>query len=643
MRTIVIGTAGHIDHGKSALVRALTGTDPDRLKEEQERGITIDLGFAHLEPEGGPSLSFVDVPGHERFVRNMLAGAAGIDLVVLVIAADESVMPQTREHLDICRLLEVPAGVIALTKSDLADEETRELCRLEVAELVEGTFLEDAPIVDCSSISGDGLEELVATLIEVGERAAERRGDGPFRLPIDRVFTLKGFGTVVTGTAVAGRLEAGDEVELLPAGRRVRVRGLQLHGKAATSAQAGQRVAVNLGGISHDELQRGAAVVSAGSHVAASMIDAEIDLLPGAPELEDLARVRLHVGTAEVMARVRWASGRAPEPGGRALAQLRLEAPLVAAVGDRLILRRYSPIVTIGGGRVLHPVPPRKLRRGDEQRPAELSVLAEAHRSGDEAGLLAALVEQAGPRGVAASQLAAWMGRAPAALAEILTPDERVLATPGQSAGWIGRGVLDAAEAAVRERLERHHREQPLQHGLPKAELQPVSGLEDAAFQALLTRGEAAGLLRTQRQLVAMAGHAIELSPEEERANELVVGAHRDAGLNAPDLAEVLAGTGLDEVRSRRLVQLLIEEGRLIKLKEGMLISAEAMAGLTGDMASWYSGGEAFAVPDFKERCGVSRKHAIPLLEHLDAQGLTRRQGDGRVWLGPADEPAEGS
>jgi selenocysteine-specific elongation factor len=244
---------------------------------------------------------------------------------------------------------------------------------------------------------------------------------------------------------------------------------------------------------------------------------------------------------------------------------------------------------------------------------------------------------------VAAAELAAWMGRAPAAQAELLAPDERVLATPGQSAGWIGKAVLDAAEAAVKERLDRHHREQPLQHGLAKAELQPVSGLEDAAFQALLNRAEAAGVLRTNRQLVAMSGHVIELSPEEEKASGAVLAAHATAGLHAPDLAEVLSGTGLDEARSRRLVQLLIEEGRLLKLKEGMLVSVEAMAGLVDDMASWYSGGEAFAVPDFKDRCAVSRKHAIPLLEHLDARGLTRRQGDGRVWVGPASESAEGS
>ena len=641
MRTLVIGTAGHIDHGKSSLVRALTGTDPDRLKEERERGITIDLGFAHVAAPSGAELSFVDVPGHERFVRNMLAGAAGIDVVLLVVAADESVMPQTREHLDICQLLDVRAGVVALTKSDLADEETRELCRLEVAELVEGTFLEDAPVIDCSSTAGTGLEELVQALEQAGEKARARRAEGPFRLPIDRVFTLKGFGTVVTGTAVEGRLAAGDEVELLPGGRRLRVRGLQVHGEAAESAHAGQRVAVNLGGIGHDELERGSVVVSAGSHVAAPMLDAELELLETAPELEDLARVRLHVGTAEVMARVRWAGGEPPAPGGSALAQLRLEAPLVAAVGDRLILRRYSPVVTIGGGRVLDPAPPRKLRRTDAERPKELRELAEALAAGDEPRLLCALVDQAGPAGVSLAELVAWTGRAAEPLREALAADERVVAAAGQSPGWVSRRRLDAAEELARERLAAFHREEPLEQGLPKPRLQPVTGLSDAGFAALLERAVAEGRMRVSRNLVALAGHEVRLSAEEQAATEAILRAHDEAGIHAPDLPEVLAGSGLTEEHAQRLVRLLLEEGRLLKLREGLLVSAEAMAGLVDDMASSHSEGEDFAVPAFKDRYQLSRKHAIPILEYLDAQGLTRRQGDGRVWRGRSRDSAE--
>src|SRR5438093_2129737 len=330
MKDIIVGTAGHIDHGKSALVRALTGTDPDRLKEEKERGITIDLGFAHLDLGGGVVASFIDVPGHERFVRNMLAGAHGIDAVMLVVAADESVMPQTREHFHICRLLGVPRGLVALTKCDLADAETQALAEMEVRELVAGSFLEGAPVVRVSARTGEGLDEIRRGLREMALRAGERPTDGLLRLPVDRVFTLRGFGTVVTGTLVSGRLDAGEEIEVLPSGRRVRVRGLQVHGEPVESVAAGSRAAVNLASVEVDELSRGDVLARPGTVASSSILDVEMTLLPGQKPLKDQTRVRVHVASAERLARVRLLATARLAPGETARAQLRLERPAAA-------------------------------------------------------------------------------------------------------------------------------------------------------------------------------------------------------------------------------------------------------------------------------------------------------------------------
>lgn len=633
-RHVVVGTAGHVDHGKSSLVRALTGTDPDRLKEEQERGITIDLGFAHLAGNDGIVLSFVDVPGHERFVRNMLAGAAGIDVVLLVVAADESVMPQTREHLDICRLLDIGAGVVAVTKSDLVDDETVELVRLEVSELVAGTALGAAPVIACSSSTGAGLPELVRALREAASLAAVRSADGPLRLPIDRSFMIRGFGSVVTGTAVGGRVVPSDEVELLPGGRLLRVRGVQVHGSGSEEGVAGQRIAVNLGGIEHREIERGDVLVTPGSHVVTSVIDVQVELLPDAPELEDLARVRLHVGTAEVMARLRWACG------GGGLAQLRLEAPIVAAAGDRFILRRYSPVTTIGGGRVLHPAPGGRLRPSDASAARTLRSLADAFAEGGRASLLPLFVELT-PNGAGERDLARWTGLSPGTVREDLSKVEatgRIVRVAEGPHRWVGASHLDAALERTCARLAELHRSQPLIAGHPRPALRAASGLDEEAFAVMAERGLASRRLVASKDLLSLAGHAVTLTNDEQRALDIIVAAHREAGLCSPDLATILASLPLPKDKAQRLIKLLLASGELVRVKDGMLVHAGAMAGLLRDMASWYLPGQSFSVPDFKDRSATSRKHAIPLLEYLDSQGFARRVGEGRVWNGPVGE-----
>ena len=376
MKHIVVGTAGHIDHGKSTLVQALTGIDPDRLKEEKERGITIELGFAHAAIED-VTVAFVDVPGHERFVKTMLAGAGGIDCVMLIVAADESVMPQTREHFDICRLLKVEHGLVVLTKADLVDEETLELVRLEVRELVENSFLESAPVVAVSARTGAGLEELRALLVALSARVTHRQPDGATRLPIDRTFIMQGFGAVVTGTLIAGRLRVDDELVLVPGVTAVRVRGVQVHGKRRDEAHSGQRTAVNLGGVDAADITRGQSVAAPGSLTVTRRLDATLDLLPTARALKHGARVRFHQGTSETLGRVSIAgTGRAEiQPGTQAYVRIRLEAPAALTRGDRFIVRAYSPTVTIGGGEVLDPEPPRAGARtvAGEQRFAALA------------------------------------------------------------------------------------------------------------------------------------------------------------------------------------------------------------------------------------------------------------------------------
>ncbi len=356
MPSIVVGTAGHIDHGKSALVRALTGTDPDRLKEERERGITIDLGFAHLTTNSGLQVAFVDVPGHDRFVKNMLAGVGGIDLVMLVVAADESVMPQTREHFHICRLLHVPRGLVVLTKTDIADRDMQELARLEVRELVAGSFLDGAPVLSVSARSGEGLEVLTNTLVEMAASVPSRRTDGPVRLPIDRAFSMKGFGTIVTGTLVSGSIAVEGELEMLPERRPTRVRGLQVHGRAERSVEAGHRVAVNVGGVEVSDVIRGHTLAEPNAFEPTRRIDVRLDLLDGVPPLRQGARVRFHSGAAEILGRV--------TPAGT-YARIHLESPAIVTRGDRFILRSYSPVATIGGGAILDPRPPRVAVRSD--------------------------------------------------------------------------------------------------------------------------------------------------------------------------------------------------------------------------------------------------------------------------------------
>jgi selenocysteine-specific elongation factor len=645
LKSVVAGTAGHIDHGKSALVRALTGTDPDRLKEEKARGITIDLGFAHAQIDG-LDVAFVDVPGHERFVKNMLAGVGGIDLVVLVVAADESVMPQTREHFDICRLLRVRSGIVALTKSDIADSDTLELARLEVRELVAGSFLDGAPIIPVSAKTGEGLDGFRRALVEAAAGASARNVDGVTRLPVDRVFSMKGFGTVVTGTLVSGRLASDEELMLLPGERPVKVRGVQVHGERRPEAAAGQRTAVNLSGVEVDDIERGQHLVTPGAFEEARVADAVLELLPNTKPLKHGARVRFHQGTAETIGRVaivgpqEIAGGAAPAiaPGSQAFVRLRLEYPAVLTRGDRFVLRAYSPPVTIAGGAILDPQPPRTAIRTAAAlaRCRRLAIDPSVNRPDIEIAGATVMIDAAGPAGLPLRSLTPRVGIDPEAV-------ETRIETLVQSGAALRAGAVLVAPVLVGDlktrivaSLKEHHRLQPLSEGVPREELR----------EHLFRRGHAdvfacaldelvADKSIVVRDRVALTTHRPELSPEEARARSVIEECFRESGLKPPDAATLAASTGVSPAVADRVLKLLQRQKVLVRL-DTLLFHDEALKHLKDAvLALKASAGDAarIDVGTFKERFGVSRKFAIPLLEYLDRERLTRRVGDSRVIL----------
>ncbi len=630
MRSFIVGTAGHIDHGKSALVRALTGTDPDRLKEERERGITIDLGFVHQPLDEGLTLSFVDVPGHERFVRNMLAGAHGIDAVLLVVAADESVMPQTREHFHICRLLGIPRGIVALTKCDVADDDLQTLAEMEVRELVAGSFLEGVQIVRLSARSGQGLDELRAGLSALAAGSPVRGPEGLLRLPVDRVFTMKGFGTVVTGTLVTGSLKLGDELEVMPSGLRARARGLHVGGRAVEGIEAGHRVAVNVAGLELADLARGDVLTHPGTLLPTSMIDVAVSVLPGPRPLKDQARLRVHLASAEVLGRLRVLGGGEIGPDSSGLAQLRLERPAVAGRGDRLILRSYSPVTTIGGARVLDPLPQK--RRARNRRLVDRLAAVEA---ADPAQAAAVMIADAGTLGVAAATLAARVTMPLSELAGALVAVGGVVPFGQGPAAYLSREAVRDLSRQLEAQLERFHEQQPLKTAMAREELRVriFAHAPAGAFEHVLDTETRAGTIRTVADGVALASHAVRLSPEEAAAREALLGGARSSGLRGFELSRAAGAAGQDPRLFQRVAHVLQAEGLIKRVGESLLVDGEALVTLADQVRGRWPPGSRLDVAGFKELTGLSRKYVIPLLEYLDRERVTRRSGNDRVVL----------
>jgi selenocysteine-specific elongation factor len=625
MRSLIVGTAGHIDHGKSALVRALTGVDPDRLKEEKERGITIDLGFAHLDLGEGLVASFIDVPGHERFVRNMLAGAHGIDAVLLVVAADESVMPQTREHFHICRLLGIPRGVVALTKCDAADADMQALAEMEVRELAAGSFLEDAPLLRVSARTGEGLDVLKEALRTLARAVPPRPGDGLLRLPVDRAFTLRGFGTVVTGTLVSGTLGVGEEVEVLPTGRRARVRGLHVHGSPAQRVEAGHRTAANLSGVEMHEVARGDVLTQPGTLRATSIVDAELTLLPDQRALKDQARVRVHIASAEVLARVRVLDGPAVAAGATARVQLRLESPAVAGRGDRLVLRSYSPAITIGGAIVVDPLAGKR-RRGS---------VSSIPRAAEAAEAAVRMVEEAGTAGLDAATLAARVTVPLPVLLATLQGRDDVVAFGRDPVSLLSPGALATLGATAEARLRDFHGTRRLEGGMPREELRRrvFARVPAGVFEAVLDGLAREGRARVSGETVALADHEVRFTAEEASARTSLLAAVHAAELAGVDIAHPPAGLDSGAPLLEKIARGLVAEGLLRRVGDALVESARLDA-LKDEVRRRWPPGTRLDVAGFKDMTGLSRKFVIPLLEYLDRERVTRRTGADRFVLG---------
>jgi selenocysteine-specific elongation factor len=615
LRHLVVGTAGHIDHGKSALVEALTGVHPDRLEEEQRRGITIDLGFADLELEPEGVVSIVDVPGHERFVRHMVSGASGLDAVMLVIAADDGVKPQTREHLAIGSLLGLEHGIIVLTKSDLVDADVRDVVSLEARELAAGTFLENAPVVAVSARTREGLDALRAELRTLLASVPERPAQGVARLPIDRSFVLRGFGTVVTGTLASGTLREGQEVEILPLGNRGRIRSLQVHKRQVSEAGAGRRVAVNLQGLDRDDAPRGATLADTAALLVTRRIRVLLEFLPGAaPRLRGGGVLRFHQGTCERAARLRRMR---PDGSGGIEGEIVLDEDTVLLPGDRFILRRPAPVDTVGGGVVIDAHPARS--RAAAGRSAAFGTEAWAER-----------IARSGASGRAASAISAELGRSPEE-AERETADLLANGRIVKAAGLLfDASVWREIESRAQSALEAFHAREPLRPGISREALraETAQAMTGEAFRELLAGLTRSGVVRLQGDTVARAGFRVVLSPSDATDMERIEGAFRRGGLNPPTSDE--ATSGLRTPHAGRLLRLLVEQGRLVKIRDGRLFHADALAAVRRKLREFGRTSGTIDVGTFKDLAGVTRKNAIPLLEQFDDERLTRREGNAR-------------
>jgi selenocysteine-specific elongation factor len=632
MKRVVLGTAGHIDHGKTTLIKALTGVDCDRLKEEKERGITIELGFTSLTLPGGQEISIVDVPGHEKFVRHMVAGATGIDIVALVIAADEGIMPQTREHLDICRLLRVKKGLIALTKMDMVENDWLDLVQEEIREFVKGTFLEGTAILPLSSITGEGVPALLAEIERLAVEVEERSPEGLFRLPIDRVFTMRGFGTVVTGTIISGKVSIGDALEVLPKGLEAKVRGIQAHGKPVESATAGLRTGINLQGLEKMVIGRGNVLVQAQTLKPTFLVDVVFQLLPSvAKPLKNRTRIRLHVGTIEALGRAILLDREEIKPGEEAYLQVRIEEPIVALPGDRFVIRSYSPIFTIGGGEILDAFPTRRKRLTEETK-EELSIL----ERGSQEEKLALRLYKAGPAGLAWSEMLMRSNVPPSKLKPLvssLISSGKILLYDPERQRYIHAAAVADLKRFCLDYLQEFHRQNPLQPGAMKEEFKSkLPPQVDARFfhylLAVLTNEKK---VIAEKETIRLTTHKISMKEGEKDLHHKMILLYGQGKLQPPTVKEVATELRVSENELKPVLQVLTKEGTLIKVKEDLYFHRQALEELEQRTILHLQQNKELTPAQFKDISQVSRKFAIPLLEYFDGKKLTMRIGDKRV------------
>jgi len=630
MTNLIIGTAGHVDHGKTMLVKALTGIDTDRLKVEKERGISIELGFAFCQLPGGRRAGIVDVPGHERFIKNMLAGVGGIDLVLLVIAADEGVMPQTREHMDIIQLLQINKGVVALTKIDLVDKELLELVREEVDEFLQNTTLKNAPVVEVSAVTGQGLEEL---LREIDNIPVEGKSiSGPVRLPVDRVFSVTGFGTVVTGTLWSGVIRSGDTLEIMPQGLITRARSLQVHGKKVNEVQAGQRVAVNITGVDVEQVPRGTILIQPGILKPSYRVDARLLLLKNTPRpLINRGRVRFYLGTAEVLGRAILLDREELAPGETAYVQLLLEEPVVALKGDRFVIRSYSPVHTTGGGVVIDPASKKHKRMREEVirtlitrergRPAEQ---VENYLNNRTALLTAG--EIAAATGINPEETAG-------ALTELGTGNKVRVVVVDNDKYFVSRQIYQRWMEELKNLLSTYHRQYPLREGFPREELRSrlFSGFTTRQLQSLLKVMEGDQVIKLNLQTVALPGFQTRFDSGQQEFFQQLETIYREQGFQPPGWDSVSRQVGLNEVQSREILQYCLHRGILVKVADDLYFHAGAIDAAKKLLLDFLEAKGEISVGEARNFLQTSRKYALPLLEYFDRVRITRRVGDKRV------------
>ena len=638
---VIMGTAGHIDHGKTSLIKALTGIDCDRLDEEKKRGITIELGFAFLDlpgPEGADNrLSIVDVPGHERFVKNMVSGAAGIDFVVLVVAADEGVMPQTREHLEICSLLGISTGLVALTKTDMVDQEWLEMVTEDVREYLGNTFLADAPMFPVSSRTGEGVEELRAGLAELAGKFQPRRRSDLFRLPVDRVFTMKGHGTVVTGTMISGRIAVGEDVVLFPSGKGAKVRNLQSHGRAVEEAPAGRRTAVNLQGLEVEDVDRGEVLARPGTLFPAKAWDVVLTCLASSPlPLKHRKQVHFHHGSREVMARVHLLDREVLEPGETGVVKMVFESPMAGVFGDRVVLRSFSPLRTMAGGLLVNPES-RKVKRFSKGADLLRSL---AEPDVETADVALAQLSFAGPEGLRFAELAIMTNAESKELEKILnnlSGQRKALLFDKEERRYVHGEVFQAACDSVLRFLDDYHKREPMKPGVGKSEVEsslpakPGKRLPSKLFHLVVERLIRDGEIEIGQEVIFRAGHTVSLASDQEALRTGILKAYVEGGALPPNLKDVLEEMGVTENEAKPVVQLLVGEGKLVRLKAGMLYDAAALKALTDSIVAWTEEHGELGPGDLKGFTGLTRKYAIPVLEYLDEARITIRVGDKRV------------
>ena len=627
---VIMGTAGHIDHGKTTLVKALTGIDCDRLSEEKKRGITIELGFAHLDLGGDERVGIVDVPGHEKFVKNMVAGAAGVDFVTLVIAADEGIMPQTREHLEICQLLGVTTGLVAITKTDMVDEEWLEMVREEVAAYLEPTFLGGAPVVPVSAHTGKGLDELKKAIAGLLAEFKPRRRSDLFRIPVDRVFTMKGHGTVITGTMVSGSIALGEDVVVYPTGLQSKVRGLQSHGQTVEQAPAGRRTAVNLAGLEVDDVRRGDVLARPGTLFPSDVWDVELTVLKSSRlPLKHRREVHFHHGAREVLARVHLLDRDEVAPGDTAVCQVRFREPLAGVYGDRVVLRSFSPLRAFAGGRIICPSGHKVKRFSD-------AVETVKHLTDDSPEVVAATqLELAGPGGLTFEELLTMTNLESKALEKtlgVLGGQQKAVLFDKEARRYGGGELVQSLSDGLLAHLAAFHKKDSMKPGVQRGELGSSWGrdLPPKLFHFILERLLKKGDVVAEQDILRLKDHKVSLASDQAKVRETLLAAYRDGGATPPNLKDVLEPLGLDFKQAAPVIKLLQDQGELVRVKDDMYYHRPALEDIRDRMVGFFADHAEMSAPEFKDLTGLSRKYLIPVLEYFDKEKVTVRVGDVR-------------